>query len=202
MDVFGQIFVGEEYASLRDISSPRLVMDLGANVGYSSAYFLSRFPSATLVAVEPDPDNFEQCRKNLSPYGNRVHLVLGGVWSKRSRLALSRGAFGDGREWATQVRESDGDNDEAAVEGWDIPSLLELVGGERIDLLKVDIERSELSVFGANFSSWLPKVRNICIELHGTDCREVFLNALRDFDYELAFSGELTVCRNLRRKLT
>jgi FkbM family methyltransferase len=200
MEVFGPIFVAEEYACIGEISSPKLVMDLGANVGYSSAYLLSRFPSAAFVAVEPDPDNFKQCRENLAPYGNRVRLVLGGVWSDRSRLVLSRPTFGDGREWAAQVRESDGEDDEATVEGWDIPSLLELAGQEQIDLLKVDIEGSESHLFGSNFSSWLPKVRNICIELHGADCRDVFFNALKNFEYELGFSGDLTICRNLRPK--
>jgi FkbM family methyltransferase len=200
MEVVNQIFVVDEYACVRNISSPSLILDLGANVGYSSAYFLSCFPTATVVAVEPDPGNFELCRKNLAPYGDRAIVVHGAVWSKRSRLKLSRDAFGDGREWATQVYESDGYEDEATVDGWDIPSLLHLGGGRQIDLLKVDIERSELEVFGASSPSWLPKVRNICIELHGPDCREVFLEALKDFDYDLGSSGELTISWNLQPK--
>jgi FkbM family methyltransferase len=202
MEVVNQIFVCDEYACVRTISSPRLILDLGANVGYSSAYFLSCFPTATVVAVEPDPDNFELCRKNLAPYGDRAKVVLGAVWSKRSRLKLSRETFGDGREWATQVLESEGNEDEATVDGWDVPSLLQLAGGKHIDLLKVDIERSELEIFGASSASWLPKVRNICIELHGPDCKEVFLDALKDFDYDLGSSGELTTSWNLQRKTT
>jgi hypothetical protein len=67
-----------------------------------------------------------------------------------------------------------------------------------VDLLKVDIERAELSVFWRSAASWLHKVRNICIELHGKDCEDVFFDALKDFDYELGRSGELTICRNLR----
>ena len=66
-----------------------------------------------------------------------------------------------------------------------------------VDLLKVDIERAELSVFGESAGLWLLKVRNICIELHGKDCEEVFFAALKDFDYELKHFGELTICRNL-----
>jgi FkbM family methyltransferase len=200
MSVFQQIFLSDEYACLRNISPPRLILDLGANVGYSSAYFLSCFPTATVMAVEPDPENFEMCRKNLAPYGDRAQVVLGAVWSKRSRLVLSRGAFGDGREWATQVRESDGKVDGPSVEGWDIPSLLQLASGKEIDLLKIDIEGSELEIFGASSSSWLSKVRNVCIELHGADCREVFLEALRNFGYDLGSSGELTICCNLQPK--
>ena len=151
--------------------------------------------------MEPDPGNFELCRKNLEPYGDRAKVVAGAVWSKRGKLVLSRGTFGDGREWATQVRAMESQGDEATVEGWDIPSLLQLAGETQIDLLKVDIERSELELFGGEGSqAWLPKVRNICIELHGRECQEVYLHALEDFDYEPGRSGELTISRNLRPK--
>ena len=153
-----------------------------------------------MVAVEPDPGNFELCRRNLAPYGNRAKLVHGAIWPRRSRLALSRGTFGDGREWATQVQERGDGPAEAAVEAWDIPSLLELSGEKTIDLLKCDIEGSELQLFGAGSEAWLPEVRNICIELHGPEFRRVFLNALRDFEYDLGSSGELTICRNLEHK--
>jgi FkbM family methyltransferase len=200
LDVFNQIFASDEYASMRDIPSPQLILDLGANVGYSSVYFLSCYPTATILAVEPDPGNFEQCRRNLAPFGDRARVVLGAVWSKRTKLKISRGIFGDGREWANQVCECNGNEDEATVDAWDVPSLLQLAGGKQIDLLKVDIERSELEVFSDSCTSWLPKVRNISIELHGPDCRKVFLSALKEFDYDLGVSGELTISRNLRQR--
>jgi FkbM family methyltransferase len=202
LDVFNQIFIFDEYSCVRDIRNPYLIFDLGANVGYSSAYLLSKFPTAAIVAVEPDPANFELCRKNLAPYGDRVQVVLGAAWSNRSKLLLSRGTFGDGREWATQVKEGKRNGDLAAVEGWDIPSLIQLTDKQQIDLLKVDIEGSEANIFGGNSSEWLPKVRNICIELHGQQCEEIFFHALKDFEYELSHSGELTVCKNLRRRTT
>jgi hypothetical protein len=64
----------------------------------------------------------------------------------------------------------------------------------------VDIEGSELQVFGHGSSSWLPLVRNICIELHGEDCRRAVTGALNGLQYDLEQSGELTIYRNLRRK--
>ncbi len=200
MSVFDQIFINEEYACLRGLKDPLLLVDLGANVGFSSAYFLSLFPKSRVVAVEPDDRNIAICRTNLSPYGRRVLLLHGAVWSTTTRLCLSRGTFGDGREWATQVCEPIRVGMVAEIDAWDVASLIEMAGGGTVDLLKVDIEGAELSVFGKFANAWLPQVRNICIELHGRDCEQAFFAALAGYCYELEHSGELTICRNLRSK--
>ena len=71
-----------------------------------------------------------------------------------------------------------------------------MAGAECVDLLKIDIEKSELDLFNSSSGSWLPRVKNMCIELHGDDCRKAFMSALEGFDYELRTSGELTTCRN------
>jgi hypothetical protein len=84
--VFRQIFVEREYQCLDHIRDARLIIDCGANVGYASAYFLSRFPGSHVIAVEPDPGNFELLKANLAPYGNRCRLVNSAVWSKPAGL--------------------------------------------------------------------------------------------------------------------
>jgi FkbM family methyltransferase len=199
MDAFRQIFVDEEYSILRKLSEPALVLDLGANVGYSAAYFLNVFPKAFIVAVEPDHRNLAICKANLVPYRDRVMLLHGAVWSKPAKLRLLTGVFGDHREWATQVGEPiEAEPTSSYVQAWDVETLIDMSGRNTVDLLKVDIEGAELSVFGTSAGSWLHRVRNICIELHGNDCKETFFAALKDFDYDLGHSGELTICRNLR----
>jgi FkbM family methyltransferase len=197
--VFNQIFVREEYRCLRDLEDVSLVLDLGANVGYSSAYFLSAFPHSRVVAVEPDERNVAVYQTNLASYGNRSKLLHGAVWAERTELCLAKGTYGDGREWATQVIQPL-DGSAGSVPAWDISSLIDIAEADQVDLLKVDIERSELAVFGETAKKWLPKIRNICIELHGRDCKEVFFNALADFDFEASVSGELSICRNIRPK--
>jgi FkbM family methyltransferase len=196
-DVFGQIFLGEEYRPLLG-GRPSVIFDLGANIGLSSAWFLNRFPTATVLAVEPDPENLALCRKNLAMFGARAQVLQGAVWSKRTKLSLSRGSFRDGREWASQVVERTVSDARVEVDGWDIPSLLSHAGTSVIDLLKVDIEKGELELFSSGCETWIPFVRAICIELHGKDCEELFCGALRNFDFTLIQSGELTICKNLR----
>jgi FkbM family methyltransferase len=197
--VFDQLFIRHEYGPVCDqLQDAKFILDLGANVGYASAIFASRYPSARILAVEPDPGNYRLCVQNLEPYGNRVKTLLGAVWANRSRLALARGTYCDGREWATQVVETQ-DSNNAEVEAWDVSSLLDMAQQKEADLLKIDIEGSEAEVFASNTATWLPRVRNICIELHDQRCREIFFRALRGFHYEHAEFREFTLCLNLRR---
>ena len=201
MPVFEQIFISQEYSCLKAMKAPKLVLDLGANVGLSSAYFLNVFPETRVIAVEPDDRNVALCRTNLSPYGDRAMVLHGAIWSKSTKLRLVRGAFGDGREWTSQVEELIDGEGTADIQAWDVGTLIAMSGFNTVDLLKIDIERAELTLFGASTRAWLRSIRNICIELHGDDCEEVFLAALKDFDYELGRSGELTICTNLRQKV-
>jgi FkbM family methyltransferase len=197
-EVLGQIFIQREYEPL-ELSQPRMILDLGANVGYSSAYFLSKYPTANVLAVEPDPGNYAVCCRNLAPFGQRAKVIQGAAWVERTRLVLERGSYRDGREWTTQVRLAKGEvTPSASIDGYDMRTLIDLCGAAEIDLLKIDIEESELQLFSRNTESWLPRIRNLCIELHGPECEAIFFRALADYSYDLSRTGELTVCSDLR----
>lgn len=197
-EVLGQVFIEREYEPVA-LCQPKMILDLGANVGYSSAYFLSRYPTASVLAVEPDPDNYGICCRNLAPYGPRAKVVQGAVWPESAKLALDKGTYRDGRDWATRVRVATQNSAASAdIVGYDMPTLIGMCRDPEIDLLKIDIERSELELFSRNTESWLPQVRNLCIELHGADCEEVFFRALSDYSYKLGPPSEVTFCHNLR----
>jgi FkbM family methyltransferase len=200
MKVFWQIFNFEEYSTLRGMVNVFLILDLGANVGYSSAYFLSCFPDARSIAVEPDEQNVAICRMNLEPYDGRALVLTGAVWSQAGLLSLSKVTSGDGLECARMVAQPQ-EGSLGNVRAWNVGDLIDISGCTAVDLLKVDIEGAELEVFGASARAWLHRVRNICIELHGPDCERTFFKAVAGFNYELERSGELTICRNLHPKL-
>jgi FkbM family methyltransferase len=192
--VFHQIFGAREYSCLDDVTGCDLVLDCGAYVGYSTAYFLTRFPGAKVIAVEPDPDNFALLQQNLAPYGDAVTLVRAGVWSHPCGLVLSRETYGDGGAWSRQVRECR-PGEPAEVAAVDVPALLRRAGRDRISVLKVDVERAETVLFGANHEAWLPRVDNVVIELHDEECERVFFAAIAGLPFAVSRSGELTVCK-------
>jgi FkbM family methyltransferase len=196
-EVFRQIFIDRQYSYFDHVEHIGLVIDCGANVGYSAAYFLSTHPAGEVIAVEPDPTNFATLRPNLSAYGHRVTLLQAGIWSHKTRLCLSQEAYRDGRDWTRQVTPC-GDNAEGSFEGIDISSILASSGYDRVSLLKMDIEGAEAVVFSAPDLSWLEKVDAIAIELHDDsvfgNASEVFHAALRGRGFHVAQKGELTIC--------
>lgn len=192
--VFYQVFARLEYSCVDDMSDVSLIIDCGANVGYSSAYFLSRFPDAKLITVEPDPGNFKILQRNLEPFGSRMRLIQSGIWSHSCGLVISEEKFGDGREWAIQVRETK-PGEAPQMTALDIGTLLRESGKARISILKIDIERAEAVVFSSNFESWIDKVDNLVIELHDEECQRIFFKAIEGQGFEISHSGELTVCR-------
>jgi FkbM family methyltransferase len=199
ISVFAQIFIHREYRPLDDVDVSGLIVDCGANVGYSAAYLLSRFPRADLVAIEPHPDNFRTLCDNVRPYGQRCRAIEAGVWSSPGDLVASEAPLGDRQEWAVTVRVA-ADDEEPTVPAVDLASVLAESGHERIALLKVDIEGAEVEVFAKNTSAWLDKVDCLAIELHGDRSREVVMSAMAPRGFDVSTSEELTIFRRPARR--
>jgi FkbM family methyltransferase len=193
--VFWQIFGDREYRCLDELNDARLIIDCGANVGYSAAYFLTRFPSSYVIAVEPDIGNFGLLRTNLAPYKVRCRLVNSAVWSKPAGLVIVESTL-KGDECSRRVREARGDEKPAMI-ATDIRQLLEESGFDRISILKIDIEGSEREVFSSNYSDWLPHVDHLVIELHSHECVVAFHKAITTEPFVLSSCEELVVCKRL-----
>ena len=192
-EVFSAIFRRSEYSALQVPGAVDLVIDCGANVGYSSLYFLTRYPGCRVIAVEPDAANFDVLTRNLAPYASRVQLIRSAIWSHPTGLRMQEAPFRDGREWAHQVRECRA-GEEAELMATDIGSLLSQSGAGRISILKIDVERAEAEVFARNYEQWLDRTDTIVIELHDSDCRSIFFRAIREIPFHIRESGELTIC--------
>jgi FkbM family methyltransferase len=203
LNVFREVFIEREYSCLDDVFDASFIVDCGANVGYSSAYLLNRFPNSFVVAIEPDPENYSVMKENLKPYKNQVQMLNSAIWSHSAPLKMSEQKYRDGKEWSRQVRECK-PGETALFSGVDIGTLLKESGRERISILKMDIEGSEAVVF-SNLSpdGWINQVDVIVIELHDDSsfgkCREVFFSAISNKDFNISYCGELTVCKKKKK---
>lgn len=80
-----EIFSRNDYGH----DAPRVVVDIGANIGVASAYFASRHPDVVVHAWEPVPHNLELARRNLAVFGDRVTLHEKAVAPQRGRATFS-----------------------------------------------------------------------------------------------------------------
>ena len=141
---------------------PALIIDAGANVGYSALWFHARFPQARIIALEPDPDNFALLCRNTAHVAE-IECRPQALWNEVTTLDLRPGTSAANR----QVRAA-GDGvvgDPAMVAAIDLGTLLDELGAGGVDLLKIDIEGAEWEVF-ADSAGWIDRVTMIAGELH------------------------------------
>lgn len=153
-----EIFGNGIYAFSSRNACPRII-DCGANVGLSVLYFKSLFPSAEITAVEADPTIHSYLSQNLE----RFHLGLVEIISKavshnhQDIIFYSEGA--DGGRMGIPV---DMDRDKTfTVESI---TLDDLIKGQVVDFLKIDIEGAETDVILESKSLHL--VKNLFVEYH------------------------------------
>jgi len=151
--------VREEYGKFAPPSAPLKMIDAGAYIGDSSAYFASKYPDLQIVALEPHPANHTIAKRNLEAYGERVMLLNMALGSTRETVMIS------GEHDGASVGGGG-----APVEATTVPDLLQRAGWERVNILKMDIEGAEADVLGRTADAWLDRVDMLIIELHGPEC--------------------------------
>lgn len=151
---------------------PKVIVDVGANIGLASAYLATRFPDARIFAIEPEAENFRLLQKNVRPYKN-VQPIQAALWSTDTLVELVDTGEGS---WAFQVKESP----DGAVPAITLSTVLKDYSISSADIVKIDIEGAEREVFKGK-PDWISKVGLLMIELHDRfkpGCSEVVRAAM------------------------
>lgn len=185
---FSEVFVAGQYDLPVDDFTPARILDLGANVGYASVCFAACWPAARILALEPSAQNFALLQRNIAAWPN-IAALQGAVWSHGGSVRIA-----NPQDDANAFRM--GERAGAAGEGEDIPAftvpqLMVKLGGERVDLLKIDVEGAEAEILRGR-PGWLDAVDVLVIELHdriAPGCSEALYDALRGRHFAQEISG-------------
>lgn len=197
---FDQVFIALSYGGLEKFK-PRRVIDAGANIGLSVAFFCSRLGCDHVVALEPESENFELAKENTKQYPG-VQILKGALWPRSVDLHISNkeetGSIG------FQVSEVERGSHVIPdiVRAYTIQEIMREKGWDFVDMIKIDIEGAEYELFqDENVKDWINRVRFIVIELHDwlrPGCSKAFFKALQLIpEYELSLSGENIIIHNL-----
>lgn len=153
-----EIYIEEIYKTRFSTDAPKII-DCGANVGLSILYFKSKYPSAAIIAFEPDPANFECLKKNIAGNGySDVVLKNEAIWNSNSSISfINDGTLG------SKINTGGEQGNVITVNATRLRDLL----NEKIDFLKIDIEGAEYDVI-LDCKEHLASVQNLFLEFHGT----------------------------------
>lgn len=202
--LYREIFVEESY--LRPgfpAGEPKVIFDVGANIGLAAVFFAQRFPDAMVVAVEPGPDTYEALRANVAahvPSGVTYNVAVAdrdGV----ARFGYYPGAPAESGLYVDQAGETELARRLLVATGFTdadaerfsrtrhelsyvecrtvtLSTLIRETGVDTVDLLKVDVEKAEMDVLaGIEEHDWA-KIRQLALEVHDIDDRLATVQAM------------------------
>ncbi|HTY61913.1 MAG TPA: FkbM family methyltransferase [Acidobacteriota bacterium] len=167
--------IREAYGKYLPEGDIKFVIDAGAYIGDATSWYLSKFPESRVVALEPTSESFAMLKANCSPYGERVTLIKGALWVEDGELDLlfdSTTPTGN-----TVAKSKSGGSDRGAA--YSLNTILKGSGASEIDILKMDIEGSELQIFSENPDPWLSRTRYITMEIHSAEAHAAVHAATR-----------------------
>lgn len=150
------VFCREDYAAREDISC---VVDLGSNIGLSVLYFMTRNRRCRVWAYEPVPQNIVRLKHNLEGFDRFVleETAVANVSGTVQFGVEPTGIYGG-------IGVAGGDS--ISVSCRHINDVLEQVLSREqvIDILKLDIEGSEITTFEAIAPAFLSRIHVVYLE--------------------------------------
>lgn len=174
------VFVGLFHLPPAEVTEPRVIWDLGANIGLTVAHYATLFPTAKVVGVEPDPATAEAARRNIAPWGDRCSIVTGAAWSSDGELSFTQEP---GEEFGARVIDPlELGGTALTVTGYSLQTLL--ADDDHVDYLKVDIEGAEHEIL-SNHTGWADKVGCVSVEIHPPHTVRSITDDLRALGFEV-----------------
>lgn len=136
IEVIREMFIDRQYEL--DGINPRVIIDLGSNIGASLAYFRSRYPAARIVGLEPDPSTFPRLQRAVARMPG-VSVYPWAVSDQTGRQRFARAA----QSWASSLAP----HGDVEVKTSTLPDLIAEFGLKEVDLLKLDVEGVEWAMF-------------------------------------------------------
>jgi FkbM family methyltransferase len=183
---FKEIFIKKEY----DISVPasidvKFIIDAGANIGFTSVFLANRYPSAQIISIEPDDENFTYLQENVKHYPN-ITPLKSALWHQKDKINIVDKGYG---KRGLMIEKNEGSH---VLHATSINDLLVEYKFHSLDILKMDIEGSEKEVFSENYE-WLSNTKCLVIELHDRmkpGCSRAVFHALNQHQFSVSMRGE------------
>jgi FkbM family methyltransferase len=144
--------------------TPRVIVDIGANIGMASIWFARQYPEASIFAVEAEESNYVMLLKNVEPYKN-VRPIHAAVWNRDGEIRIADPDATINKPGKCSFVTRDIGSGGIPVRALTMNSLMSECGIETIDIVKMDIEGAEKEIFEGS-CEWVNRLQCLMVELH------------------------------------
>jgi FkbM family methyltransferase len=164
---------------------PKVILDIGSNIGTSILYFHEQFPAAKIYGFEPHPDTFRVLQKNVGaiPSVEIFNYALGAIDQKISLSFDGADFSGFGAKDATSSPL--GTITTAECEAKHAGEVMKHLGLDRVDLIKIDCEGAEYDVLSSLPEEMLRQCKWISGEMHDASAFNLLALLAPHFDLDL-----------------
>ena len=145
-----------------DHNKTSVILDIGANCGYTASYFLSRNKKNQVICYEPDPKNVKFLNTNLSKFNDRFQIIDSGVGVSNSESKLYLSECG---KYNTIIRSKN--SKIIKINLISINDILDLHSEKKNLIIKIDIEGIEKELLKKIDFNKYPYIKKIMVESIG-----------------------------------
>jgi FkbM family methyltransferase len=175
---YKEIFIDKIYENNEvEINKNDIVVDIGANLGFFSVYAKEKEPSK-IYCFEPSKELYDCLKTNVGSDDNVVfQKAISGEDGKNNFLyydiSSASGRLCNNEEGGYEV------------ETIGINSLINFLGVDKINYLKIDCEGCEKNIFENITKETISKIDKMVIEYHSEEIKELIIRKLNEFGVEI-----------------
>ena len=168
--------------------NPKIIFDIGANIGINSVFLAKIFPKASIYSFEPLIDNFEILKKNTSEYKN-IEVFNFGLGSINGSFKVYLSEDDENFGGVSFFPKEEGHRSEpyTQCEVKNTNDVIKQLGINCIDLIKIDTEGAEYDILTSLNKIIIQNISWITGELHGNRDFEL-LDYLDNLGFSVSFN--------------
>ena len=195
MTLIYEILLQTKYKSeyyLPEKLNPKIIFDIGGNIGITSIYLANLFPNAKIYTFEPVPENFKILQKNISQFEN-IKAFNFGLGSKNGNFKVYLSSDSENFGGVSFYPDPHGNQEESYIscEIKNVNEIINELGIDSIDLIKIDTEGAEYDILTTFEEKVLKRASWITGELHGNRDFEL-LNYLASLDFSISLNKQIS----------
>lgn len=158
-----EVFINNDY-KIKPSKQPKIIIDIGANIGAFSILVASKMPNAKVLSFEPLRETFQQLQDNVLINGldKQITPQKMAVYRKEKTIKL----YNTGRSGLSSIYRTRNEEKFELVKSTTLEKIFERNKIKTCDYLKIDCEGAEYDILSNCPKSVFKKIKTISLEFH------------------------------------